>query len=83
MQDSVTTPLVAVVRTPETMPFCIFFFKFGIKRKYCKKNPKKKKKKPLPLKSKLRSEEHPNLRENSAQTGVVSYSATSFLLSPL
>ena len=45
MQDSVTTPLVAVVRTPETMPFCIFFFKFGIKRKYCKKNPKKKKKK--------------------------------------
>ena len=55
MQDSVTIQVVAAVRIPETTPFCIFFLNSELKEN--KKNLLKKK---IPLKSKQRSEEHPN-----------------------
>ena len=41
MQGSITTQLMAAVRTPETMPFCIFFFNSELKEN--KKNLEKKK----------------------------------------
>ena len=41
MQDFVTTQLVAAVRTPETIPFCIFFKIKNSELKENKKNLKK------------------------------------------
>ena len=48
MQDSVTTQLVAVIRTPEMTLFCIFFF-LNSELKENKKNLLKKKKKDLKI----------------------------------
>ena len=45
MQDSVTTQLMAAVRTPEMTLFCIFFLKKKSELKENKKNLEKKKKK--------------------------------------
>ena len=57
MQDSIKTQLVAAVRTPERIPFCIFFFNSELKENY-KKIKTLRVVIPLPLKSKQRSEEH-------------------------